>query len=188
MRQVGWARAPRGRASRGTPATLRRGPDGERGAALIEFAFILPILMSLLLGTATGGIAYNRKISMTDAVREGSRFGATLNDSLGFATSVRDRTQQLSSPELGIDDICVQLVRAGSPETVVRSYYPNGGSSCPPSFGSIPQTPDMPAGYCVVKVWAHVTTDLQAFFFTSTLDLKAKGVAAYERGATAGVC
>lgn len=155
---------------------------------MVEFAFILPVLMSLLLGTATGGIAYNTKITMTDAVREGSRFGATLNDSTAFATSVRDRTRELSVSQLENGDICVQLVRAGSPDTIVRSYYPSSSPSCPPSFGSVPETPAMPAGYCVVKVWAHKEADLQAFFFTSTLDLKAQSVAAYERGATAGVC
>ncbi|MGH3116310.1 MAG: TadE/TadG family type IV pilus assembly protein [Gaiellales bacterium] len=183
---MGRAAAPGRRAIRS--AVTRRWVDG-RGAAMVEFAFILPVLMAMLLGTVTGGIAYHEKIAMADAVREGARFGATLTDGTGFATSVRDRTEQLSAGELGHDDVCVQLVRAGSPDTVVRSYYPtSGGGSCPASFGSAPPTPSMPGGYCVVKVWAHRTADLQAFFFTKAVDLKAKAVAAYERGATAGVC
>lgn len=185
MHRMGWLPAPRRRAIR--CAVTRRWDDG-RGAAMIEFAFILPVLTAMLLGTVTGGIAYHQKITMTDAVREGSRFGATLTDGSGFATSVRDRTKQLSAGEMGDDDICVQLVRAGSPDTVVRSYYPAGGGSCPASFGSAPTTPSMPSGYCVVKVWGHRTADFQAFFFAKTVDLKATSVAAYERGATAGVC
>jgi Flp pilus assembly protein TadG len=177
MRHVGWSLAPRRRATRGD----------ERGAALIEFALILPVLASLLMGTVTGGAAYYEKITMTDAVREGSRFGATLTDGTGFGTSVRDRTVQLATSELGNADVCVQLVRAGSPETVVRSWSPSGGS-CPASVGTAPATPSMPSGYCVVKVWSHRTATLQAFFFTRTLELTAKSVAAYERGATPGVC
>jgi len=160
--------------------------DRERGAALVEFALLMPVLASLLLGTVTGGVAYHRKITMTDAVREGSRFGATLNETSSFGTSVRDRTVQLSTGELTNDDVCVQLVRAGSPETVVRSWYPGGGSSCP--FAGVPDTPASSDGYCVVKVWTKRTSELQAFFFTRSIDLTAKSVAAYERGATPGVC
>lgn len=188
MRPMGWAPAPRGRAFRDFLPTSRWRHGGERGAALVEFALILPVLASLLLGTVTGGAAYHRKITMTDAVREGSRFGATLNDAAGFGTSVRDRTVQLSAAELTNNDVCVQLVRAGSPDTVVRSYYPSGGGSCPANFGSAPETPTMASGYCVVKVWAHRTSTLQAFFFSRPVELTAKSVAAYERGATAGVC
>ncbi len=42
--------------------TIRRKcrPRDERGAALVEFALLLPLLMCLLLGTVTGGIAYNK--------------------------------------------------------------------------------------------------------------------------------
>jgi Flp pilus assembly protein TadG len=146
----------------------------------------MPVLASLMLGTVTGGAAYHRKITMTDAVREGSRFGATLNETSTFGSSVRDRTVQLSTGEVTNADVCVQLVRAGSPETVVRSWYPGGGSSCP--FGSVPDSPSVSSGYCVVKVWTQRTSQLQAFFFTRSIDLKAKSVAAYERGATPGVC
>ena len=186
MRQMGWAPAPRGRARCGSAPSSRRRRDGERGAALIEFALLMPVLASLLLGTVTGGAAYHRKITMTDAVREGSRFGATLNNTSSFGTAVRDRTVQLSTGELENDDVCVQLVEAGSPDTVKRSWYPGGGSSCP--FGSAPDTPAMSSGYCVVKVWAQRTSELQAFFFTRSIELPAMSVAAYERGATPGVC
>ena len=51
---------------------------GERGVALVEFALVLPLLAMLMLGTFSGGIAYNRKITMTNAVREAARYGATL--------------------------------------------------------------------------------------------------------------
>ncbi len=186
MRRMGRAPALRRRAFRRAVTRLR---GEERGAAMVEFALILPVLSSLLLGTVTGGAAYNQKITMTDAAREGARFGATLTDSTGFAPSVRDRVLQLSSTELTVDDICVQLVRKGSPDTVVRKYYPASGlGSCPAEFGAAPVTPDMPSGYCVVKVWAHRGATLQAVFFNKALDVTAKTVAAYERGVTPGVC
>lgn len=61
----------------------RRVERGERGAALLEFALIFPIFMTLALGMFSGGQAYNRKITMTNAAREGARYGATL-DPTGF--------------------------------------------------------------------------------------------------------
>ena len=50
----------------------------ERGAALVEFALILPVFMMLVLGMFTGGLAYSTKLSLNGASREGGRYGATL--------------------------------------------------------------------------------------------------------------
>jgi len=163
--------------------------DSERGAALVEFALILPVVISLLLGMVTGGLAYNKKIAITDAVRGASRYGATLADSTTFATSVRDRLVQLSASELTTSDVCVQLIRGGSTEVVVRSWYASASNtSCPSTFGTAPSTPTVSEGYCVVKVWAMKTAKLQAVFVNSDLRLKAGSVAAFERGIPAGTC
>lgn len=50
----------------------------ERGAAMVEFALVLPLLLMLLVGIASAGLAYNHKLSLTHAAREAGRFGATL--------------------------------------------------------------------------------------------------------------
>jgi len=50
----------------------------ERGAQLVEFAFVLPVLLMLLMGIVTGGVAYNRSISIENAARETARYAATL--------------------------------------------------------------------------------------------------------------
>ena len=163
--------------------------DSERGTALVEFALILPIVVSLMLGMVTGGLAYNKKIALTDAVRGASRYGATLADSSTFGTSVRDRLVQLSAGELSNSDVCVQLVRGGSTEVVVRSWYASSANgSCPSTFGTAPATPTVSTGYCVVKVWGMKTATLQAVFFNSDLQLKAGSVAGFERGTPAGTC
>jgi Flp pilus assembly protein TadG len=54
----------------------RRRP--EDGAALVEFALVLPVLASLLVGIFSGGAAFNQKLALASGVREGSRYGATL--------------------------------------------------------------------------------------------------------------
>ena len=49
----------------------------DRGASLVEFALVLPLILMLVLGLVTAGIAYNEKITLTHSAREAARFGAT---------------------------------------------------------------------------------------------------------------
>lgn len=51
----------------------------ERGAAAVEFALVLPILLALLLGIVEFGRAYNVQISLTHAARETARTMAVGN-------------------------------------------------------------------------------------------------------------
>lgn len=44
-----------------------------RGAAAVEFALVLPVLMLILLGIIEFGRAWNVKQTLTDAAREGAR-------------------------------------------------------------------------------------------------------------------
>ena len=48
----------------------RRTGGNERGAALVEFALVLPLLMVTSSADRHGGMAYNRKLALTGAVRE----------------------------------------------------------------------------------------------------------------------
>ena len=48
-------------------------PD-ERGAALVEFAFVLPLLVIVCLGTVDFGRAYARWNAVKNAAREGAAF------------------------------------------------------------------------------------------------------------------
>jgi Flp pilus assembly protein TadG len=45
----------------------------ERGAALVEMALVLPVLVLLIVGLFEFGRAYNAKITLTHATREGVR-------------------------------------------------------------------------------------------------------------------
>ncbi len=79
--------------------------------------------MMLLLGMVTGGMAYNKKLAITNGVREGSRYGATLPVPSTCAsgpllncwlTQVADVTQSASEGELASTapamNICVAYV------------------------------------------------------------------------------
>lgn len=54
----------------------------ERGAAAVEFALILPVLLLLVFGIVEFGRVYNIQTSMTAAAREGARAMAIDNDSV----------------------------------------------------------------------------------------------------------
>jgi Flp pilus assembly protein TadG len=46
---------------------------GEHGVAMVELAFVLPILLLIIFGIFQFGRAYNAKVELTGAVREGAR-------------------------------------------------------------------------------------------------------------------
>lgn len=54
---------------------------GESGAAMVEFAIILPILLLLILGMVEFSRAYNAQVTVTQASREGVRILAITGDS-----------------------------------------------------------------------------------------------------------
>ena len=53
----------------------RRAPQ-DRGAAAVEFALLLPLLMLLVFGIVDFGRALNAQITLTQAAREGARMAA----------------------------------------------------------------------------------------------------------------
>jgi Flp pilus assembly protein TadG len=54
----------------------RRFQDRERGAAAVEFALILPLLIVLVFGIVQFSIAYNRAQGLHAAAREGARLAS----------------------------------------------------------------------------------------------------------------
>lgn len=150
--------APRARASR--LARLRR----EEGAAAVEFALVLPLLVLVTLGIITGGVSYSNAIGVQNAVREGARFGATgdvTQVSWGSDVIARVRDTQFDDGTSAADSstsVCVQLFKA--PATVVKwecSIGQNDGPAltAPPAASADPAVPaDLMAGTCVVRVLA----------------------------------
>ena len=65
---------------------MRPASTSERGAAAIEFALVLPILIMLLFGIIEFGRGYHAKVELTGAVREGAR-ALALGKSTGEAAA-----------------------------------------------------------------------------------------------------
>jgi len=161
---------------RPTHAAARRRARGDGGAALVEFAIIAPLLFGLLLGLFSGGIALAQKNSMSSAVREAARFGATLDHGASWDDSVIDRVLDLAPEDLASNQVCARLIERGSPDTVVET------SSCAATIlDDIPDISSVPSGECAVVVWAQRQDELNAVFISRDLTLNAGSVSSYER-------
>jgi Flp pilus assembly protein TadG len=153
----------------------------EKGAVAVEFALVLPVLVMLMFGIFTSGLAYSDHLSITNSVREAARFGSAVDSSSGtvWADSVQTRVQQLymnGSGTLSPSQICVQLVK--SDDTIVAEPT-SQGSDC----GSAPAKPaSMTAGSCVVKVWVRKPAEI-SLLVSPTFDftIGAESVSFYGR-------
>jgi Flp pilus assembly protein TadG len=61
------------------PKTTFRSIQDERGAALVEFALVLPVLILLLFGMLQFGLVFNYWIDETHLANEGARWAAVNN-------------------------------------------------------------------------------------------------------------
>ena len=106
-----WRFRPVLSACRRYAASLRSRLTSERGQALLEFAFLLPILLVFLLSLVDFGIALDRREVIQHAVREGARQG-----SVG-----------LSEPEI-IDVVVAQSQDVLTAADVTVCYAPDAGA------------------------------------------------------------
>lgn len=154
----------------------------QTGASAVEFALVVPFLVLLLFGMITTGFAYNDHLSITNAVREGARYGAAVDYSSGdWATSVRDRVKQVyfnAGDTVTDAQICVDLVKADG-----TSMSVTGTSWSGPDCGDAPDAPDsMTAGSCAVRVWVSKPQRIQLVIAPDlTFNIGAESVAYYGR-------
>ena len=98
---------------------VRESRRRERGASLVEFALIVPLLSMFLFAIVQFGLAYDKKQSINSAAREGARAGAiptktvqnirdTVNSSYdgtlldGAVVTTKVYLDSTSSAELGV--------------------------------------------------------------------------------------
>lgn len=81
----------------------------ERAQSLVEMALALPVLLMLLLGAADLGRAYYAYVAITNAAREGARYGASNpGDPSGIIRRVQNEVanSQMSIPSGNISSSC----------------------------------------------------------------------------------
>ncbi|MBY9073769.1 pilus assembly protein [Nocardioides sp. WL0053] len=153
----------------------------------VEFALVLPLLVMMMLGTITGGLAYTRSIGLTNAVREGARFGATGDIAAAtWATDVIDRVRETQFDDgitagASTTTVCVQVIGA----TPVAPFCSDAGVNPPPPPAFPVADADLPAlgaGECLVKVWASRHFEITLGVATPKQgDMIRHSVARYER-------
>jgi Flp pilus assembly protein TadG len=164
---------------------LHRRADAERGAAMVEFALVLPILAMFVLGIFTGGVAYNNKQQITSAARDGARYGATLAadqcassadcGGLTWAQVVRNVAVQRSAGSLTTSGVCVALV-AGSgaaPAPVDPAHTTKADGTACYADGSSDTG-------LRVQVVVTRTDVLDTLLYKQTLNLESRAVAQFE--------
>jgi Flp pilus assembly pilin Flp len=99
---------------------------GEGGAAAVEFAILLPVLVVLLFGFIQFGIAFNTKIQATNGAREGARMVVVGIDSWDDVSGSGKAFWQLVQERAGVNSIsnCNLTVPAliGGTVTVTFDY------------------------------------------------------------------
>ena len=134
----------------------------EKGAALIEAAIVMPLLLALVFGIWTVARAYNVRNTMEHAVREGVRFGATElpwdGTSVSQVEAVVDAELNTSAiPTASVNTLCLAM------------------SSTPCGFAATAQ------GYKQVAVRIEYPNyPLNFLFFSTTVNLTVEAVGRYE--------
>ena len=164
--------------------------ESQRGAALIEFALVLPIILVLLLGIITGGIGMNRNISMQNAAREAARYGATLPVDGDLTTWLNTvATVAIDAATGDLDDgepgrrICIAYVFPDGTDLddrTVRILVDAAGTRTV-SAGNVCHADGRPADERRVQVEVQRLTDLEVVFWSRTLTLEGSSTARYER-------
>ena len=107
------------------PALLGRKKNGKRrAAAIVEFAVVLPLLLTILFGIIEYGWVFMVRQTLQTAAREGCRL-AVLQTSVSPYTNVLTRVSTVMGPS-GLNTYSVSMTHAtpGDPVEVVEITIP----------------------------------------------------------------
>lgn len=107
--------------------SLRSRLNDDKGQSIVEFAFVLPILLALVLGIVQFGIAFNNYLTITDATRVGARKAAVsrfLGDNGAAArTATYAAAAGLDPVKLAVDVQSTSWTTPGA-DVIVTATYP----------------------------------------------------------------
>ena len=180
---------------------LQRSIERQEGASAVEFALVAILLFMVVFGMISGGIAFTRKIALTDAAREGVRYAATLPIGNGtvpdaWLDEIAARVMESASGNLAEtwdgQYICVAYIGYGSPRTsstdVTRKREKSGANPATYTSGAVTNT----SSWCFndgrgtngserrVQVVARSSSHFNAILWNTNLMLTGDGVARFE--------
>ena len=107
---------------------MRNRLRSERGATAVEFAFIVPLLIVLVLGIAEFGRAFQVQGTLSAAAREGVRLMALQNDPAAAKAAVRNAATSLNpaitDAQIGITPTSCPVLNSGSTTVKLTITYP----------------------------------------------------------------
>lgn len=146
---------------------------------MVEMALVLPLLLMLLLGIVSAGIAYNHQLALTHSAREAARFGATLpiaGAPGAWLDAVHDRAVEAATGSLtSAPNLYVCVAFVGTHDGTARSIN-NGatesGSDC------FTESPPRTEGRVQVRVSRDV--DFNVLVFQTTITIGSEAVNRFE--------
>lgn len=107
---------------------IRRFVRHEGGAAMVEFAIVLPLFLAITWGVIDFGRLFFTSNALANAVREGGRYAAVLADPVGNAAAVKTRVKQsfvpFGGPALTDAEISVDTTTITGAVIVTITAYP----------------------------------------------------------------
>lgn len=106
-----------------------RSSRNDRGSQVVEFAILVPVLLSIVAGIITFGFVFNAQITVTEAAREGARLAAICGQDATCLGTVKAQVES-HAPGLTLSDsqIAVTSCPANSTTasaTVTITYVEN---------------------------------------------------------------
>lgn len=161
--------------------------DSERGASLVEFALIFPVLALILLGVVSGGLALSRQNSVENAVREGTRFGAV---------NPISTPENAANIQVYLDQVLTQAANGatgdlsnGTDGRFLCAAFYDGSTAYSRSETSDPSTRVTGAAMCFadgrtdrrVQVVARRSSPIELLFSDIPVTIDSRSVTRYER-------
>jgi Flp pilus assembly protein TadG len=108
--------------------------DRERGAAAVEMALVLPVLVLLVLGIIDFGRVFNAQQTLTYAARSGARVMVLQNSSSAAITAAQNASSTLGALPSSSFTVSPSTCSTGTQVTFTVSYTFKGTGF----FGSMP--------------------------------------------------
>jgi Flp pilus assembly protein TadG len=108
--------------------TLKRFFGRERGAAIVEFALVVPLFVMLVWGLIMFSRAYTRLNALNSSLREGARTAAALQfpDSASYQAIIKGRVYQFSTAfgfPIDTSQVTITYVPGGPDVTLSVTNY-----------------------------------------------------------------
>jgi len=163
---------------------------GERGAVLVEFALVMPILVMLLFGLVSAGMAWNQNLALSTAARSGARYAATLPTRATGTTmddyldAVAQRVIDSSEGELGSSVtsrvICVAYWHESGSDALDQNRSRTLTNTTVTRSSTTPCFADNQAGDKRIQVSVQRSGTIQTGFWSQTVTLTQRVVFRYE--------